>query len=141
MPNPENLIGKGFDAHPENINRNGREPGSKNKSTNLRRYSDLIYKDKEGKQKAQPFGAEDQKPMTVEEIADLALIRKVISGDVSAYKEYKDILYGKNPDIITGDPANPLHVSTTNQQMPPMTEEQLNAEMKRRGLPYRKLEE
>jgi hypothetical protein len=71
----------------------GRPKGSKNRSTLLRKWADAMSK------KKNPLSGLEE-DMSQEEIADLALIFKAQKGDVSAYKELKDTLYGKLTDNV-----------------------------------------
>jgi len=90
MPNPENLIGHGFQDHPERI-RPGRNKGSRNRSTIIKEWLETVH-------------AEDgQKGDKADELAR-ALIRKAATGDVSAIKEAFDSAYGKIPDkLVTAE--------------------------------------
>jgi len=83
MANPENLIGQGFDKKPERIGK-GRPKGLKNRSTILREILALARKD--GK--------------TNEYSINEAIMLKAMSGDVAAYKEIQDTMYGKIPDKV-----------------------------------------
>jgi len=82
MPNPENLIGHGFDKHPERINRKG-NPGSKWLSTILKDHLS-----KEGR---------DLKLITT-------LVKKAIEDeDLNAIKEIIDRLEGKSVQTVNTD--------------------------------------
>lgn len=87
MPNAENLIGKGFDSHPENIVA-GRPKGAKNRATILKKWIAIAAKIKH------PESDEDIEG-TMEDKVNLALLSKALSGDVQAIKEINDTLYGK----------------------------------------------
>lgn len=90
MSGSDNITGKGFDAHPENINRKGREVGSKNRATVLRELLDvkITREDLDG----------NKTKMTVEQAVIQALALKALSGDVPAIKEWQDTLHGKIAD-------------------------------------------
>jgi len=87
MALPPHLEGKTFADNPQNINRNGRPVGSKNRSTILREIADTVINGT----------SIDDKPVagTAEEFAMMALMRKAIEGDIQAIKELNDTLYGK----------------------------------------------
>ena len=89
MPNPDNIKGKGFDHHPENIG--GRPKGAKNRSTILRKWIETAAKVTDPETKKTFTG-------TIEDKVKLALITKALSGDVAAIKEIDDTLYGKIAD-------------------------------------------
>lgn len=92
MKGRENIIGKGFDARPENINRNGRPKGVKNRSTLIRKWIETKIKDKN------PI-TNKKENTTLENHIIIALIHRAMKGDVNAFKEIMDSVYGKNPDI------------------------------------------
>lgn len=94
MANLETLtMGKdGFGANPQNINKDGRPKGSKNRSTILRELINLIEGD-------------DAESNEIK--INRAVILKAISGDVAAYKEIQDTLYGKIPDKVLTAETNP----------------------------------
>jgi hypothetical protein len=77
MPNPENLIGKGFDKHPENINKKGRPK--------FPDISEALAKILEG----------DEDGMTALEEILRALVKKAKKGDVKCAQELFDRAYGK----------------------------------------------
>lgn len=89
--NPHTIKGKGFDAHPENINRKGYPKGLKNRSTLLKYWI-------EQKTKRNNPLTEKKIEATFEDFKELALIEKAISGDVAAIKEINDTLHGKIAD-------------------------------------------
>ncbi len=138
-PRRKNLRPKPF---PPGVSGNpaGRPPGIKDRGTILRRYLALQYKDKHNASKPQPFGADAETPMTVEEMIELSILRKALSGDVTAYKEIKDTLFGKNPDIVVGDPERPVHTKNETT-VKNYTGQELIDELKQRGLPTNILEE
>lgn len=111
MPCPENVIGKGFDKHPENINRKGYPKGQKNRSTILRELLALV--DDDGKNKEYKINE--------------AVILKAISGDVAAYKEIQDTMYGKVPDKVLNAETTPeeLEKDVTSAVLKKLTDEEL----------------
>lgn len=78
MPHPENIIPpkKGEIRNPK-----GKPPGTKNRSTLLRKWLEA-----------------GTKVGTVEDEVILALIKKAKSGDIQAIKEIQDTLHGKIAD-------------------------------------------
>ena len=84
MSNPENIRGQGFHTNPERINKAGYPKGQKNRSTILRELLALARED--GK--------------TNEYSINEAIILKAQTGDVAAYKEIQDTMYGKIPDKV-----------------------------------------
>lgn len=88
MPNPENLINKGFESRPDAINRNGRPKGSLNSKTRLKRFLELIV-DIEN-----PVTGEAEKSTVLEKM-DLVQISRALNGDLNSYKEILDRLEGK----------------------------------------------
>lgn len=78
----------GFQEHPENINKEGRPKGSKNRSTILKKWIELTTKLKNPITGAEELGI-------VEDKVALALLSKALKGDVAAIKEINDTLYGK----------------------------------------------
>lgn len=93
MANPENLIGHGFNDHPERIG-GGRPKGLKNRSTILKEILALARED--GK--------------TNEYSINEAIMIKAMTGDVAAYKEIQDTIYGKIPDKL-------LHAETDEDKL------------------------
>jgi len=89
--NAHTIKGKGFDAHPENINRKGYPKGKKNRSTLLK------YWIEQKKKRKNPLTSKEIEA-TFEDFKDLALIEKALSGDVNAIKEINDTLHGKIVD-------------------------------------------
>ena len=114
MANIETLtMGKdGFGANPHNINKDGRPKGSRNRSTVLRELINLIEGD----------------DLETNEIKiNRAIILKAISGDVAAYREIQDTLYGKIPDkVLTAEtePEN-LDKDITDKILQKLTDEDL----------------
>jgi len=88
MPNPENVIGNGFDKRPDAINKNGRPKGSLNSKTRLKRFLELIV-DIEN-----PVTGENEKSTVLEKM-DLVQISRALNGDLNAYKEILDRFEGK----------------------------------------------
>lgn len=97
MANPENLIGQGFHTNPDRINKEGRPKGSRNRSTIVRELLDAI--------------AEGETTKTNADMASAAVLLKALGGDVQAYKELMDSAFGKNPDVLAGDPEAPLNTA------------------------------
>lgn len=92
MPFPEDKRNtKGFDKRPENINREGRPVGSKNRNTILKKWIELNTKLKN------PITGNEEEGIVEDKIA-LALLSKALKGDVIAIKEIYDTLYGKIAD-------------------------------------------
>ena len=85
--------GKPWSQQPENINREGRPKGSKNRSTILKKWIELTAKLKN------PISG-DEELGTVEDKVVLALISQALKGDISAIKEIHDTIYGKIADKI-----------------------------------------
>lgn len=84
MANEENL--KPFEKG-NNANPNGRPKGSKNRSTVVRQYLELVLK-----QKNVLTGEIEQ--LSQEELITLAMLVKASKGDVNAYKALMDSGYG-----------------------------------------------
>lgn len=93
----KNIRGKGFDAHPENINRKGRPPGARNRGTLLAEMLAALVLDKDGKPVKNPVTGADG--MIYEEAIDSALIKKALAGNIEAIKEIKDTLHGKIKEV------------------------------------------
>jgi hypothetical protein len=91
----EHLIGKGFESRPDDINRNGRPVGSKNRSTIMRKVLDM-----QGTLPDEMFEALKEifpgieKKMTFEEMASIAQAANAVKGDTAAYKAMMDSAYG-----------------------------------------------
>lgn len=113
MPNPENLIGKGFDFRPENITP-GRPKGSRNRSTIIKEWLEKVH-------------ADDGEPGDKADQLARALIRKAASGDVSAIKEAFDSAYGKVPDKVLQAETTPeeLHRDVTDDVLKKLPTEEL----------------
>lgn len=88
MANPNSIKGKGFESRPNDINKNGRPIGSKNRSTTLKKWLKCKINIKN------PETGNVEK-VSLEDSVVLALIKKANSGDVSAIKEIQDTLFGK----------------------------------------------
>lgn len=80
---PENIIGKGFDVNPGNINLTGRPKGARNRQSIYREHL-------------------EKKGLNGQLVDDciMAAIDKALSGDIGALKELMDSGYGKNPDKL-----------------------------------------
>lgn len=109
----------------------GMKPGTKHRSTILRNYLGVVYQDSKGNRLPQPFGMEGAE-LTVEEAIDVALIGAALNGNVHAVKEIKDTIYGKNPDIVQGDPDHPV---VHKVDAPALTGQALIDHLKALGLP------
>ena len=90
MPNPENIKPpvKGEIRNPK-----GKPKGTKNRATLLRQWIEANTKVKD------PTSGKEIK-VTFEDKIELAIILKALKGDVAAYKEIKDTLYGKLAEKI-----------------------------------------
>jgi hypothetical protein len=90
--------GKGESGNPA-----GPEPGYKQRGTILREIVDLIADFQN------PITKENEK-MPVERRMEFAIVGKAMKGDVQAYREIKDTLYGKVADKseITGADGGPV---------------------------------
>jgi len=92
MANGDNIkkheFKKGQSGNPK-----GRPKGSLNRSTIARRWLEATRKGKN------PLTGEDE-ILTQEDVITLALIRKAMDGDVSAYKALMDSGYGTAKDTI-----------------------------------------
>ena len=119
-------------AKGESGNPAGRPKGSKNRSTILKQFLELEYR-KRGRPVSNPLDP-SAKSMTIEEAIDAKLICKAIDGDLAAIREIKDTVYGKNPDIVTGDPNAPLELNHSTSKRD-LSEAELIAELQARGLP------
>lgn len=94
MPNPENLIGKGFKPG-QSGNPDGRPIGAKNRSTIARKVLEmkgLISSQKMNELKSKFPEITDS--MTVEEIMTIVMADNAINGDDKAYKAVMDSAYG-----------------------------------------------
>jgi uncharacterized protein DUF5681 len=80
----------------ESGNPAGRPEGSLNRSTTLKKwlYGDASFTNPLTLQKA--LG-------TVEDQIALALLKRATAGNIAAIKEVLDSVYGKNPELLTGD--------------------------------------
>lgn len=90
MANEENLKSwkKGQSGNP-----NGRPKGSKNRSTIVKKWLEAL------EDNYNPISGQTEK-MTQEDIMTLAVLRKARNGDIRAYKELMDSLYGTNKETI-----------------------------------------
>lgn len=109
----------------------GKPKGSLSRSTLLKKYLDVTFKSDDGKVKNQPFGIEGD-PLTVHETIALALIKKAMAGNIDAIREIQDSVYGKKPDVISGDPDAPIKHEHEHTDL---KGEALMAELAKRGLP------
>jgi hypothetical protein len=104
MANDHNLIPakKGEVRNP-----NGRPLGSRNRATVLRELSEVVLNGKSLDDKEGAF--------TAEQIAAAAVWRKAMEGDLNAFKEIQDTMYGKVTEKteLTGKDGNPLEVTST----------------------------
>lgn len=108
----------------------GRPKGLRNRSTILREMLGLKMPGK----KTNPLDPED-KDFTVEKGINVALINKALKGDVRAIQEIQDTMYGKNPDIVQGDPDSPIKHEHEHQGTIELKGDALKEELARRGLP------
>ena len=99
MPKPENLIGQGFDKHPERINKKGRPPVQSLKailkklidSQAPKAIIDLAYVQK----------LTTKKKLSYNEVLALRLATAaLVEGDISAIKEIFDRLEGKAEQAV-----------------------------------------
>ena len=99
MPNPENLIGKGFDKNPENINKNGRpkkiytilkQMGYSKDDVNTC-FGELIWYNEEELNKV--FN-DPEKPI-ITQITAKALLESKKSGSVSLIKDVLEQVLGR----------------------------------------------
>jgi hypothetical protein len=74
-------------------NPNGRGEGVKNRSTILKEILSTLSEFKN------PIAGKVEK-MEVEKAVDLAIVGKALKGDVSAWREIKDSVYGKTADNL-----------------------------------------
>jgi len=96
VANKENIIGKGFDVHPENINRKGYEKGLPNRSTVAKFILSLEYiPPKEAMDLLKKQYKNLPKNFTIEEMATLMQAKKSIDDqDTAAYKALMDSAHG-----------------------------------------------
>jgi hypothetical protein len=104
MPNPENLKGKGFDARPENINREGREKGAKTRATIARKWLDV-----EIKAKNPLTGIEEL--LSQEDLITLAQIKAARQGEAQAYKVLMDSRFGAPKQDIDIEGKHSINIS------------------------------
>ena len=92
MANDENInpfeFKKGQSGNP-----NGRPVGSKNRSTIVKKWLETVEKAKN------PISGESE-DLSQEDMITLAILKKARTGDVRAYKELMDSLYGTAKDTI-----------------------------------------
>lgn len=95
MPNEENLKGKGFEARPDAINKEGRKKGVLNRNTIARRVLAMIATLPEDKVlDLKKIAPKMPKKMTMEEVMTLVQVKKAIDGDNQSYKMLMDSGYG-----------------------------------------------
>jgi hypothetical protein len=94
MPKPENIIGKGFDVHPEN-RQVGRAVGSKNRSTIAKEILALTARfPKSVLEQLKELYPEIQEKLSTEEIMTFIQASKaIIDGDTPAYKALMESAY------------------------------------------------
>jgi hypothetical protein len=97
MPNPENLIGKGFKKG-QSGNPNGRPKGTLNASTIIRKWL-------EASEKIKNPASGKVEVLTQMDIITLSQIQKARKGDTSAFNALLDRVYGK--------PKQPLDIDHT----------------------------
>ncbi len=105
MPKPENLIGKGFESRPNDINKNGRPLGRKNRSTTTRMIFDMIgvLPDKIFNS-LKEIAPTLEKTMTIEQIIDTMQAYKAMTQlDTPAAKFLKGNVYGAPKQDIDVD--------------------------------------
>ena len=85
-------------------NPNGRTPGTKNRSTLLKKWIEVNAKVKNPITKETEAG-------TVEDMIVIALITKALAGDIAAIKEVNDTLYGKLQDSAKIDASISIEYS------------------------------
>tara|TARA_R100001086_G_C11826591_1_gene255513 strand:+ start:661 stop:1011 length:351 start_codon:yes stop_codon:yes gene_type:complete len=92
MANDENIkpfeFKKGQSGNPK-----GRPVGSKNRSTIVKKWLETVEKAKN------PISGESE-DLSQEDMITLAILKKARTGDVRAYKELMDSLYGTAKDTI-----------------------------------------
>lgn len=135
-PPEETRFKKGQSGNPA-----GRPRGDRNRATEYTALLDLVFKDAKGNTRTRPFGADDEKPLTVRQMKALAVIKKAVAGDVHAVRYLDEVEFGKIPDIITGDPENPIQHQHSGKVEIELTGQALIDELERRGLPTAILEE
>lgn len=96
MPNPENLIGKGFESRPNDINKEGRAKGSQNRATIAKKVLGMMINTPKDVAKAFKEDYPDlPKRISIEEAMTLAVALKAFKkGDYLRYKSIMDSAYG-----------------------------------------------
>jgi hypothetical protein len=110
MPNPENLIGKGFKPG-QSGNPDGRAIGSKNRSTIARKILEMrsiLPAERMTALKAQFPEITDN--MTVEEIMTIVMAEGAMSGDDKSYKAVMDSAYGAPKQEIDSNVSGQINV-------------------------------
>jgi hypothetical protein len=87
--NPRKQFERGKSGNPK-----GKEPGTKNRATILK---ELLSIARTIAAKSNPSGKEITG--TVEHELELAILSKALKGDVAAYREIKDTVYGKQSNV------------------------------------------
>jgi hypothetical protein len=82
MAGKDNIIGKGFDARPEDINKGGRPKGSKNRSTLVRELLEARLDENH----------------TYAQAMTKAVMEKALGGDTTAWEKLFDSAFGKVTD-------------------------------------------
>lgn len=118
MPKPENVIGKGFDKRPHNINRAGRPPGTRNRMTIVREALERLH----------------ETGIPNVEVATAIIVKKAVDGDVQAWDKLMDSGYGKVVDKseITGTDGGPIK---TQQELSDIDKAVLAHYFKTKGVP------
>jgi hypothetical protein len=102
-PNSRKNLEKGMAKPGDVLNPFGKPPGTKDRSTGLKKWLALNIPfnnlDEETEEKIFPELAEKLE-ITVEDAIDLALITEAKNGNINAIKEIKDSLYGKVGDTL-----------------------------------------
>lgn len=120
MPNPENLIGKGFKPG-ESGNPDGRPVGAKNRSTIARKVLEMkALFNADTFEKLQEQFPEITKESTAEEIMTIIQVSNAVSGCDKAYKAVMDSAYGAPKQELDhtslGESINPTPIQFTKGQ-------------------------
>lgn len=96
MPNKENLIGKGFESRPGDINKEGRPKGSQNRATIAKKVLSMTINTPKDILDAFKEDYPDLPlKITIEEAMTLAIAKKALKkGDYLRYKSIMDSAYG-----------------------------------------------
>lgn len=109
FPSKEHQFKPGVSGNPA-----GRPPGP-SRATNFLRWLPLVYRDTKGATRPQPFGMDDESPLTVKEAIDLATVAAALSGNQVAAERIDTALFGKPAQLVGQDPENPFP-----SQLPPV---------------------